>query len=345
MIMLKKNFNVILLLLIFLIPCHSQIFAEQDIQPRKTVDKLVKKIIAVRPYHSKLSDDIARGFEKACNCYKIIKTIEAFVKDKKNVYRRNDIVPQIRASEPDLILAMGEEVLAELKVIDDIPIVYTYVPDIPAQVSERKNITGLGNMLSPEKQLSVIRQALPDKKIRLGVVYEVDKAKNFIKRAKKAASQNDIRLVTAKIITPYESKKNDDSVWDMLKKANTVWVVPDSAIHQSWISVIISLQCIKKRMPMFTFTENMIDGEFMSLCTDGFDVGLQAGAIAIRILLFDDKPGNIPKADPRKGNITINTDIARLMGIKTDKKITLPDGWTLQHKRYEDSFRRVRNIW
>ena len=73
-----------------------------------------------------------------------------------------NIFREIRSSMPDLILAVGADALLGLKAIKDIPIVYAMVSNPESIPFAGANITGVSMNISPEKQLSLLREAFPD---------------------------------------------------------------------------------------------------------------------------------------------------------------------------------------
>ncbi len=318
--------------LVFLFPCDSLSHAGQNTQPGKpgkTVtenDSLVKKIMFVHPVSNEFTKTIAEGVKEVCGFWEI-KHIDALMKSAGSFRAKENIAELVRAYSPDLVCAVGTDVLVLLQEIEDIPIVYVHAYDIPEHILAKKNITGLSNLLGIEEQLNLIRQIIPQKKI-LGVIYS-EKTEKSVREAEKAAKKNNMTLITVKLAKPYG--RNKDRLLHMLGNADAVWIIPNSVTWQ--IRYFVSHMCIIKRLPLFTSLKNMLKGELMSVSPDPYETGRQAGAIIMRILFSKEKPGDIPMAYLSKGIITINDKTAKALGIKTDK-INIPKGWKLYHRKY-----------
>ena len=104
------------------------------------------------------------------------------------------------------------------------------------------------------------------------------------------------------------------SIQDMKGKIDVFWMLPDLTVITPETIEFMLLFSLENKIPVFAFSEKYVElGAFMSIGVDAFDIGIQAGEMAEKILSGGDLT-NARHVDARKAVISIN--------LKGSKEIT-----------------------
>lgn len=289
---MKKNFPLIALLLIFLVPTAA------------TGDFLVVQSLQIKPY-----DEALQGFRSVCKG-KTHKLVSLGLAEA-------DIVRKVRKENPDLVLAIGMDALVKVKGIRDVPIVYVMVLNPQSLIHDSANITGVSLSIQPEKQLATLRKILPHAG-RVGLLFDPGKSGAFVSKAQRAATAMGIELMAKEVHSPREAAAAID---DMTGKIHALWLLPDTTVVNPGTIDLLLLSTIENRIPVLTFSDKYAEkGALLSLEVDAAEAGRQAGEMANSILAGGDVK-SIDKADARGGILTVNLIVAKKLGITIDRDL------------------------
>jgi putative ABC transport system substrate-binding protein len=193
------------LLIILLVLVNCSIVNASEIVSIQSLD--------IKPYNNALS-----GFEHACNC-----DVKRLVVSEMHGM---DIVKKIHKEKPEIILAIGIEALKRVGGIENIPVIYLMVLSPESVVAGKDNITGIRLYITPQRQLAVIKQALPDVS-SIGLLYDPARTGNFIKQARRAAAAEGIKLIDKKT---HNSKNVSALLKEMKGKIDAFWMLPDLTV-------------------------------------------------------------------------------------------------------------------
>lgn len=255
-------------------------------------------------------------YQEALNGFQsVYKTdIERFIisemKDK-------DIIKEIRNKNPSIILAIGMDAFDKIKVINDIPVIYLMVPN-PQSVSKNStNLTGVRWSTRQEDQISIFLKAVPSMKT-IGLLYNSDRTGYFAQRAMDACKKSGVTLIAKEIRA---SRDAPSEIKKMEGKIDGFWMLPDVTVFTSESIEYLFLFSMYNKIPILTFSELQLEsGALISIGTDSFDMGAQAGEMAIKIL-SGKSVSDIQPADARKEVITINLKVAEKLGIHIDEAL------------------------
>jgi putative ABC transport system substrate-binding protein len=260
--------------------------------------------ISIAPYN-----EAFKGLKSACNC-----DPNQFILSELKGY---DVVKELRRERPSVIVAIGSGALEKISAIKDIPIVHLMALDAKSVIAGKSNISGVSMDIPPDKQLALIRQALPEIDY-IGLLYSSAQKGVFVEKAKAAAESAGIRLTANEVRNPREVS---DQLNLMTGKVKAFWMLPDVSVITPETVEILFLYTLKHRLPVITFSSKFLEmGALMSLEVDPYDMGVQAAEIISRILSGTDAR-QIPDSNPRKINITINDRTAKKLGLKIGKEI------------------------
>ncbi len=261
-------------------------------------DILVVQSMTIKPYNEAL-----QGCKSVCKAamHKIVST----------EYSEAELQTKVRRSGPGLILAIGQDALAKVRGMRDVPIVYLMVLNPHSLVRESGNITGVSMNISPDRQLSLLRQVLP-RAAKIGVIYDPAKSGAFVARARDTADSTNMSLVTKGVRNSREALSAAEG---MKGKIDLLWLLPDTTVVTPSTIDLLLLFSIENMLPLFTFSEKYAEkGALLSMEADPTDMGRQAGEMANRILAGTDV-GKIEKEDARGGILTVNLIVAKKLGI------------------------------
>lgn len=290
--MIKK----FLIALLFLTVCLHSAEARQRI--------LVIQSLRVAPYEQAVA-----GFESVCHS-----EIRRIVLSDPGGEDLHEKIDEIR---PDIILSIGMNALEKAKTVKNIPIIYSMVLNPQAVLSGEKNITGVSINISQEKQLETLLRIIPDTK-NIGLLYSPVNTGDIAKNARDAAAKVGINLFKKKI---YSSRDVPSAINEMKGKIEAFWMLPDVAVVTPETIEFLILFSLENKIPILTFSEKYVElGALMSIGIDPYDIGRQAGEMAVKILSGRDIK-SIQGVDARNAVISLNLKIAKKLGISIDEKI------------------------
>jgi len=267
------------------------------------------KIVAVKNIDIRPFDDAIKGFRTVCHT-----SFEPILLSK---YDMADIHEKFKSNRPDLLLSIGTDSLSKIKGIRDTPIVYLMVLNPLSVLDHDTNITGVSINIPQEKQLSIFLKAIPQVR-RIGLVYNPNQVGNFVKEAHIAAEKFGVTLISKQVD---HSNEVPEKIIEMEKIIDAYWMMPDVSVLKPETIKFLLYFSFKNKIPILTFSEKYVKmGALISIGMDPFDIGIQAGELAEKILSGKDIR-SIPQVEARKAIITMNMKIAGKFGISIKKSL------------------------
>lgn len=223
-----------------------------------------------------------------------------------------DIRDEIGRTKPPLILAIGRDALMNVREIRDIPVIYIMVLSPNQIINNQENFYGISMNVHPEKQLGVFISAIP-KLNNIGLIYSHDNTGELAEEAVKAAEKTNINLVIRKAETPGDVA---NLLKVMAESIKAFWMFPDVTLLTPESMELLLITSMEKEIPVLTFSDKYLEmGALISVAVDPYDMGLQAGELAIKILAGGSKIES-RSMFARKGVITLNKKVAAKIGIE-----------------------------
>ncbi|MDD3403936.1 MAG: ABC transporter substrate-binding protein [Hespellia sp.] len=235
------------------------------------------------------------------------------------------IAASFAANPPDLIYCVGStsaSVTLEAVRTAGVPIVFAAVTDpVSAELADedgvqRDNITGISAQVSPQKQLELIQQILPDAK-KIGIIYSEDEvnAVTTVESYRSCVSSYDMELVLKPVKTTYDIGAAAD---ELLNEADCILNIQDSMVTGK-LSDILE-KSMQKLIPVFGSDQNQAEkGCIASFGEDYSAAGKKAGELAVRILKGEAKVSQLSFISEESEEICLNQEAAALLNI------TIPD--------------------
>ncbi len=228
----------------------------------------------------------------------------------------SDAEERIGNAEPDLVLAIGMKALRMVEDKGVAPIVYVMVLDAAGRFSDKKHITGVSMVGEPEKQLEIICRVFPDAG-SIGLIYDPEQTGKLVRQILTTASGKNVSVAAREVYRP----ENVPPAFILIRdEIDVFWMLPDLTVMSHETARSIFLLAMESGRPVVAFSEKYAEqGALMSIGVDPYDMGRQAGRMAEKILAGADA-GAISSQDARKTVVTVNTRIAKKLGVVFDKE-------------------------
>ena len=203
----------------------------------------------------------------------------------------------------------------------DIPVVYTAVSDpVSARLANEDgtsigNITGSSDILPVEEQLKMIREMMPEAK-KIGILYTTSEANSCstIEQYKSLAGDYGFEIVDTGINT---SADIEIAATDLVSKVDCLCNLTDNTVVNALQTVLDKAN--NAGIPVFgSEIEQVKSGCVASMGIDYFQLGVETGAMAAKILKGEATAQDTNFITASKAELYVNTAAADKIGMKLD---------------------------
>ena len=203
----------------------------------------------------------------------------------------------------------------------DIPVVYTAVSDpVSAGLANEDgtsigNITGSSDILPVEEQLKMIREMMPEAK-KIGILYTTSEANSCstIEQYKSLAGDYGFEIVDTGINT---SADIEIAATDLVSKVDCLCNLTDNTVVNALQTVLDKAN--NAGIPVFgSEIEQVKSGCVASMGIDYFQLGVETGAMAAKILKGEATAQDTNFITASKAELYVNTAAAVKIGMKLD---------------------------
>ena len=204
----------------------------------------------------------------------------------------------------------------------DIPVVYTAVSDpVSAGLANEDgtsigNITGSSDILPVEEQLKMIREMMPEAK-KIGILYTTSEANSCstIEQYKSLAGDYGFEIVDTGINT---SADIEIAATDLVSKVDCLCNLTDNTVVNALQTVLDKAN--NAGIPVFgSEIEQVKSGCVASMGIDYFQLGVETGAMAAKILKGEATAQDTNFITASKAELYVNTAAADKIGMKLDE--------------------------
>ena len=203
----------------------------------------------------------------------------------------------------------------------DIPVVYTAVSDpVSAGLANEDgtsigNITGSSDILPVEEQLKMIREMMPEAK-KIGILYTTSEANSCstIEQYKSLAGDYGFEILDTGINT---SADIEIAATDLVSKVDCLCNLTDNTVVNALQTVLDKAN--NAGIPVFgSEIEQVKSGCVASMGIDYFQLGVETGAMAAKILKGEATAQDTNFITASKAELYVNTAAADKIGMKLD---------------------------
>jgi putative ABC transport system substrate-binding protein len=223
----------------------------------------------------------------------------------------------------DLVLAIATPTAQAMAAkTDTIPIVATAVTSftevglIESDERPGTNITGTSDMNPVAAQIALIKELVPDAET-IGFIYNSGESNSIIQIDIAKAETEALGLEWTEV-TVTNTNDVQQAMQSLVTKCDAIYAPTDNTVASSMATV--GAVAGEAGIPVITGETNMaLEGGLASLGIDYYDIGYNAGLMAIEIILGAD-PAEMPIKYPADGEVVINGAMAETIGYTVPEK-------------------------
>ncbi|CUS35460.1 conserved exported hypothetical protein [Candidatus Nitrospira nitrificans] len=240
-----------------------------------------------------------------------------------NVTSGRSIAQNLRADQPDLIIAVGlKAALAAKLEIFDSPIVVCMVMAPESYEFTAPNHYGVYMRVPIEQQLTSLHAVMPQAK-RIGLLYDERFTGSMIQDAAHHAEKQGLQLVPALIATPDDLPA---ALRALITRIDALWLIQDQTVITEQSIQFILETTLDAKVPVFAFSTTLVrQGALGALVVDAAEAGRQAGHIGKRLLRKEPMKG--PRfVPPEKTELALNLKVASYLGLTPPDQVVRAAG-------------------
>nr|WP_254046978.1 ABC transporter substrate-binding protein [Pusillimonas sp. T2] len=220
--------------------------------------------------------------------------------------------------KPDVIVAIAtpsaQAVVAATK---SIPVVYAAVTDpveaqlVPSFEPSGTNVTGVSDQLELTRQIELIKQVVPNAKT-VGMVYNPGEANSAVVVRQMRELLPDYGMTLAEVSAP-RTVDVGAAARSLIGRVDVIYTSTDNNVVSAYEALVKVGN--DAQIPLVASDPDSVKrGAIAALGINYYDLGLQAGAMAVEILKGA-KPGEMPSQMGEKLELHLNLDAAKKQGV------------------------------
>ena len=243
--------------------------------------------------------------------------------DEKNangeIATANMIANNFVTEKVDLIYAIATSTAqSAAQATNKLPVVFSAITDPEAAGLIKENVTGISDRVNVKQQLELLLK-LDSKIKKVGVIYNSSEqnSKVQVDDLKKAASELGITIVEKSVTQVSEIPQASET----LVKSSDALYLPTDNLVASVINLITEKAISAKKIAFGAESAHVKGGALITQGIDYYEMGKEAGKIAIEILKNGKKPSDISFKKMDLNDIVINNKTLAAIGISLPEDI------------------------
>ena len=231
----------------------------------------------------------------------------------------NLIANNFASSKEDLIFAIATNAAQPAsQVTNEIPVVFSAITDPQAAGILKDNVTGVSDRMDVKQQIELLLKLNPNIK-NLGVIYNSSEqnSKIQVEDLKKAAKELGINVVEKSIVQANEIPQAADS---LIREADAVYLPTDNLVA-SVVSLITEKATTAKKIVFGGEAAHVKGGALITQGVSYYEIGKEAGKMAIDILKNGKKPNEIKFKTMPLNEIVVNAKTLAALGISLPEDV------------------------
>lgn len=264
---------------------------------------------------NKAVEEILKGVEEVLSSNNIEASFNILSLDNNKSIA--DIISSIRNYKPNLIIALGTDIVKALKgKINDIPIFYSMVYSEDLDLLHDNNFTGIFLDIPARYKIDIIRKFSNNVK-KFGFLYSENSKKEF-EDLSRVCSEFNIDLISDKIDDLKEFSPKLSNIFS--KKVDIFLIGVDYNIYFPQSIKLLLKKSYESKIPVIGLSRNFTEaGCLFSIEADYFDIGKNLGSMICRYL-NGEKISSIKPTNPKNLNVTTNLTVSKMLGIEVPER-------------------------
>ena len=245
--------------------------------------------------------------------------------DEKNangeIATANMIANNFVTEKVDLIYAIATSTAqSAAQATNKLPVVFSAITDPEAAGLIKENVTGISDRVNVKQQLELLLK-LDSKIKKVGVIYNSSEqnSKVQVDDLKKAASELGLIIVEKSVTQVSEIPQASEA----LVKSSDALYLPTDNLVVSGIKLITEKAIAAKKIAFGAESAHVKGGALITQGIDYYEMGKEAGKIAVEILKNGKKPSDISFKKMDLNDIVINNKTLTAIGISLPEDIKL----------------------
>ena len=312
-----KKILYLLFILLLAVSCGKKAEDKDKAAPAGAVSEKTYKIGIMQIISHPALDNARQGFEDAFK--------EAGLKaefDRQDaqgeVSTANVIANKFVSDKVDLIFSIATPTTqAAVNATSTIPVVFSAVTDPKSAGLLKENVTGSSDRVDNiGEQLDILKQLNPNAK-KIGVLFNSSEQNSLtqVEAIKKAAAEKGIEVIEQSVTSPSEITQ---ALGVLLPKVDALYIPTDNLVVSSMPAVVERANAAKK-IVIASDEGSVVNGALYTKGIDFYELGKEAGKLAIQILKDGKKPSELEYVTLKPTNLVFNKKSLEAIGL------TLPD--------------------
>ena len=243
--------------------------------------------------------------------------------DEKNangeVATANMIANNFVTEKVDLIYAIATSTAqSAAQATNKLPVVFSAITDPEAAGLIKENVTGISDRVNVKQQLELLLK-LDSKIKKVGVIYNSSEqnSKVQVDDLKKAASELGITIVEKSVTQVSEIPQASEA---LVRESDALYLPTDNLVA-SVVNLITEKATAAKKVAFGAEAAHVKGGSLITQGIDYYEMGKEAGKIAVEILKNGKKPSEIKFKKMDLNDIVINNKTLAAIGINLPEDI------------------------
>ena len=231
----------------------------------------------------------------------------------------NLIANNFVSSKEDLIFAIATNAAQPAaQATNDIPVVFAAITDPQSAGILKDNVTGVSDRMDVKQQLELLLKL--DSKIKtVGVLYNSSEqnSKVQVEDLKKASKELGINIVEKSIVQANEIPQAADN---LVRETDAIYLPTDNLVA-SVVSLITDKATAAKKIVFGGEAAHVKGGALITQGVSYYEIGKEAGKMAIEILKNGKKPAEIQFKTMPLNEIVVNGNTLKTLGISLPEDV------------------------
>ena len=231
----------------------------------------------------------------------------------------NLIANNFVSSKEDLIFAIATNAAQSAsQATNDIPVVFAAITDPQSAGILKNNVTGVSDRMDVKQQLELLKKIAPNTK-NVGVIYNSSEqnSKIQVEDLKKAAKELGLNIVEKSVV---QANEIPQAVDNLVREADTIYLPTDNLVA-SVVSLITDKATAAKKIVFGAEAAHVKGGALITQGVSYYEIGKEAGKMAIEILKNGKKPSEIKFKTMPLSEIEVNEKTLAALGISLPEDV------------------------